>query len=542
MFSRVMRVTNVTPMAMNRGMRTSILFFAILLTKIGFAQQAEVSYQSSSHLYLKVDDGARFDVDSLEIDGHWLPVIATSSRSVVVEKKELDFETGAIFTVRLPEVEGADLTPELPLDQEAVNEEVQVNVSGDPLAEVEKKEVSQHFRARLGSDYYANWANGDAMQRTAQRFSLSYDRGHPDRGQFTWNSRGIARQYLSDGNTRWNMYELSGSYEQNALKATLGRQVPRFAASLGSIDGMTLTAKTPLQLHAIAGYRPNYQNFGLQMDQPVFGVFVSNPVPWSKRKVTSSLGWATFMGTDASGAKGIDRQLIYSQWSIVWNQKLSLHSSFELDTYQKFDGGNVERKIVPTGVFASLNYRLSKNARLFLSYDNRAPRIFYQQFDAELEQLLFNLGIQQGYRLRYSHRVNQHLRLSLSGTVRSQSTSPSAFSMLSIQARYRLPISKMGSFYAQFSTSSAPSYTTQISLIQYRNTWGEHGNYRIYLRQLHYGYEGAAIATSDRIYFGAETSRRFADLEAFTRLELSSRNGQIYPGVQIGMNYRIRKK
>lgn len=536
---KALLVTNAIRMGMNKLVTFLLILFCAVSTAVkGQSEHAILTYQSAQHLYLKMNVGTQ-TLDSLQVNGSWLKVIATSSSSVVVENRGLDLENGTTISILRPTI-----TPAEPVEEETFNEVVAVTTEVEPVsAEIKKVTAKREYRARIGSDYYASFGDGSSMQRLAERFSVHLNQYSEDFG-LSVSSRGISRQYLDQGSTsnRWNLYELQSRLEYKKTALQLGRSVPRYAASLGALDGLTATVNLPLRLHVFSGYRPDYKSFGIDRSAGMFGVFVETPKPLGTMNFTSSLGWSSMNGVDSQGIKGIDRQLIYHQMSLEFTKRLSLYHALEIDTYQKLDGSVAETIFRPTGWYTSLNFRATDKTRFFLSYDTRAPRVFFQQFDAELEQLLFNLGIQQGLRLRYNQRLNSVMSLGAQLTWRSQSNTATPFVMGSANVRIASPFSTYGSFYGSVSVANNSSYSTQVVQMQYRDQWNERLRYRTYLRYLNYDYPGSSQAQSARFYSGVEASRTWKSIEGFTRIEASVRNASLYPGIQLGLTYRIKSQ
>lgn len=536
---KALLVTNVTRMGMNRLATFIIIGFCALATTVkGQSEHALLTYQSAQHLYLKINVGTE-TLDSLQVNGLWLKVRATSSSSVVVENRGLNLENGTTVSILRPTI-----VPEEPLGEETFNEIVAVTTEVEPVsAETQKITAKREYRARIGSDYYASFGDGSSMQRLAERFSVHFQQHTEDFG-LSVSSRGISRQYLDQGSTsnRWNLYELQSRLEYKKTALQLGRSVPRYAASLGALDGLTATLNLPLKLHVFSGYRPDYESFGVDRTAGMFGVFVETPKPLGRMNFSSSLGWSSMSGADAQGIKGIDRQLIYHQMSLEFSKRLSLYHALEIDTYQKLDGSVAETIFKPTGWYTSLNFRATDKTRFFLSYDTRAPRVFFQQFDAELEQLLFSMGIQQGLRLRYNQRLNSVISLGAQLTWRSQSNTATPFVMGSANIRIASPFSTHGSVYGSVSVANNSSYSTQVVQMQYRDRWNDRLRYRTYLRFLNYDYPGATLVQTGRFYAGLEASRRWKNIEGFARMEASVRNASWYPGIQLGLTYRIKSQ
>lgn len=216
MYLKARLATNVTQMGMNRLATFIIIGCCALATTVkGQSEHAILTYQSAQHLYLKMKVGTQ-TLDSLQVNGSWLKVIATSSSSVVVENEGMDLENGTTVSILRPTKTQAE-----PAEEETFNETVSVTTEVEPVsAEIQKVTAKREYRARIGSDYYASFGDGSSMQRLAERFSIYFNQHSEDFG-LSVSSRGISRQYLDQGstNTRWNLYELQSrlEYKKTAL-------------------------------------------------------------------------------------------------------------------------------------------------------------------------------------------------------------------------------------------------------------------------------------------------------------------------------------
>ena len=521
----------------------TILFLAGMSHSAGQSIEAVISYQTSQHFYLKVNQASALEIDSVFLQEQWLPVVAASSQSLVVEKKSISLSNGASLSF-LPSSKTPSSVPQEPKVLPAEVREVQ-RAPGSVMPTVPAAvKIKSEYRGRIGYDFYSAWdADRNPMLRSAQRlgFSSGVILGNH---RLNVSVRGTARQYYGKPSSelRWNIYEATVVYQNSLGVLQVGRQVPRYASNLGSLDGISVSVKLPLLLHFITGYRPDYQSFGVNTSQDMVGVFISTPKPLGKIEGYGSVGVASFYGLSDQGVRGMDRRLLYQQTSANLSKKLSWFSSMEWDTYIHPEGQSPKSVLKLTGLYASLDYQSSKRGRFFASFDNRSPRIFYQQFDHELEQLLFDLGIQTGFRLRYSHNVSSSLNVSSGVTYRKQSTNETPFGSILFSLRWKPWFTKQGHLTLNGTASSNSNYATQIGQIQYSDRHSSGLYWQTYARYLHYQYPGASVVQSDRFYFGMQGSKPWKALEIFVRLEGSIRNNQWYPGVHCGVNYLFTQR
>lgn len=501
-----------------------------------------VSYQSPKHIYLKWQ-GISAVPDSLQVNGTWLRVLATSSQSVVLVNNGLTVTTGSTVSVTL--------SPNaLPPIKNEIGELVEIQ--NEPVAverDVEKTSVrpsalnNHSVVGRFGVDVFSTVNSSSSMTRIAERFSLDA-KSTLGKTVFDLSSSGISRHYVNQSVTtqRWNVYELVLQSRGTRSEISVGRSIPRFAASLGPIDGISATVNLPLRIHALVGFQPDYQTFGFSSDTRFFGLFASTPKPLGKAEFSAALGWVTVSGLNSIGERGIDRKLWYQQISLQIRPNISIYTALELDTYQRIEGQQPNSQLSPTGIYTSLNWGVSSRLNLFFSFDNRAPRIFYQQFDAELEQLMFNLGMQQGYRIRATQKLSNRWMLGSSGTFRVYQSKLGAFGMGELFVKYRPWFTKSGSIEFRVVHSLNAVLNTTSGQLQYYGSIRGKGSYRLYTRYLRYDYPGSAPAVSDRIYLGAQLAKDLHGLSSFVRLEGSYRAQIFYPSINLGLTYHLSKK
>lgn len=547
----VRRVTNATQTAMINW--RTLLFLILSLSSASElyaqSQQGKVTYVTQSHYYIRLE-GVEVPsaLDSLQVGDLWVKVVAQNGAALVVEQGTLQLSAGDEVAVVFPSVEVSapteslvDQTDEVFLETPVMEQEV-LNPAELTQREELKAWQSTEARGRLTTDFYGTQGSGNQMARTSQRASFQGNTSLAY-GRLSVEALGTQRQYFSKGlwEHRRNIYQASVALETRDLQVSLGRQIPRNAGSLGAFDGVSATYSKGLSVQFIAGYRPDFVDFSTRTDQPLWGAFVSTPSSFGRMKLRGTAGLATYYGTDTASVLGVDRAMLFGQWSAQLTERVDWYSAVELDTYAKPEGQAVQRVLRPTGVYTSLNIRMTDRDRLFVSYDTRAPRIFYQQFDNELEQLLFDLGTQQGVRLRYSRRHNERLFLGAMATYRKQSTQTDGFILMNAYARMKQPFGAPGSLYAGLTYSQNASFNTAVGQLNYRQNFGKANSWMLYSRYLHYAYPGATVAASDRFYAGGQLLVQWADWQGVVRLESSIREGAVLPGIQAGITYRFKK-
>lgn len=533
---------------MNRVTSALLLLFLCFAAKSqAQVQHGEVTYVSAAHLYVQWEDADAFvGADSLLIDGTPHFIVARSTRSVVVEKGAQEFAVGALLTIApvgvpVPSApESTEPTDGSALDQGALDANTAAEAT-EPETEKKREKPSNSLRGRVGTSLLANLDGGTSMLRTSHRLDLGADLQTGALAQSV-DLRGTLRQYTTSKDSYWrrNIFQASYSLEGKNVEAQLGRFVPKFAGAMGAMDGMRMSYNGPVALHVLGGFRPNYQTYGFQLDQPMYGVFASTPRVLGGIKLYATMGWANYLATDISGTRGTDRSMLYQQVSLQLAPKVQWFTSLEWDLFKQPENSSAQWGLFPTAVYSSLRFKTGSKHQWFVSYDNRAPRIFYRQFDAELEQLLFDLGTQQGARARYLYAPNKYVRLSSSLTYRKQSTATQGFFLMNASLRVQNDAPSPVSVLLNFTSSQNSSYSVQIVQASVQQNTAKYGEIKAYSRYLHYGYTGATVQASDRMYVGAQWGSQWHGIAASLKTEASFRNGAFLPTIFADLTYRFK--
>lgn len=529
-----------------RARNLIILLIALGTGKLT-AQTAEVTYVTSTNYYLALEAPQRGQGDTLLINNVAHAVVATSSLSVVVLKSTLELAKGQEVQVQWktalpPPVEEesgvADEFVEAPLEE-------QRSIAPD-------KEVSVKLRsvARLSVDglYFGN-GTVEGYARTAQRLLLNQTvqlSNHELGFRFTGTNK-YYTDFVKDASGNFaQVFQMNayGSSRLNRVKLDwrLGRHTPLVSSSLGPVDGVSVGAGfKPLSVYVIGGFVPNYQDFTVDMSRPVYGAFIATPKPMGKAKFHGTLGLVEYKGTDSAGTLGIDRQMLYQQVRVQLSSRVQFYSAMELDLYGLDSVGQEQRSWSTTGWFTSLRWRMTPKDHLFFSYDSRKPRVFYQQFDTEWEQQLFDLGVQKGWRMRYQHRFGKANNWGISGTYRTRTTQDYGFYMLSSHVVLMRPMRLPGRLRLSGNYSSTGSYATLMLGGHYYWNMGKDLKLSAFVRYLDYMNTSAAVGYSGRLYSGFGLEHQAGMLNYGARLSLSSREGVYSPQAHLFLTYRFTK-
>ena len=284
-------------------------------------------------------------------------------------------------------------------------------VSDKPVANVitpdEDREEPLFKEKASGRISVASYSNMSDYRNTHRmRYAFNY------RGNHLKNSRFSTESYITFRHTlgEWSevqenlgralkVYALSATYDfDSTSNITLGRKINPRMSSVGAIDGLQYEkGMGKFILGAIAGSRPDYSDYGLNLNLLQLGAYASyvSREPGQYRQ-------STFGFIEQRNKAETDRRFIYFQHSGELLKHLNLFSSFEVDLYEKVNG-EAHSMVRLTNLYLSLRYRVNRNLRLSASYDNRRNIIYYESYKTFIDQLIDD-ETRQGVRLGFSYR------------------------------------------------------------------------------------------------------------------------------------------
>ena len=323
------------------------------------------------------------------------------------------------------------------------------------------------------------------------------------------------------------VYDLAASYTvDSSFSITLGRKINYKASSLGVIDGIQ-GEKFFGKYYAggILGFRPDYQNYGLNTDLLEYGSYIGHVTQSKKVYSQTTLGLLEqrFLGK-------VDRRYTYFQHSSNWNRKLNVFGSFEIDLFQNIDGKK-SSDFRLTNIFVSSRYRFSRRFSLGASYDSRLRVIYYETFKTDIEKLLTDEA-RQGFRLRLNARPMKYLNVGLSVGKRFQRDGQNKSDNINGFASYSYLPFIGGRFSTNYNRNASNYLVSNIFGFRYSRSFnrGKVGT-EIYYRMVHYDYLTSELAPKLN-YFGTTLRYRLSRSLAFSVL------GEYVPD-KISDRYRV---
>lgn len=353
----------------------------------------EVSFVSSRNVYVKFISTEKISVgDTLfseqnGIIAHALMVNNKSSTSVVtsvLDGVEALFQKGQMVYFKLPiemvvkEEENLP-NPEVAPPNEIAPEEDQILV--DPSEKIPEGEI----RGRISAGSYSSFS--DYRESHRFRYALIMSGEHLAEDKISFDGY-LTFRHAPD---RWDevqenlfnalkVYNLSIGYNLNSnTQFSFGRRINRRFSNMGAVDGLQIEKEFGnFSVGAIVGSRPDYNNYGVNLDLFEYGIFTG----FQKDRNLTTLAFV-----EQKNKAFTDRRFVFLQHSGNLTNNLFLLASFEVDLYQRINEV-VDQSPHLTNFFVSANLTASKKVRFNASYDNRKNIIFYESYKSYIDQLI----------------------------------------------------------------------------------------------------------------------------------------------------------
>jgi len=318
--------------------------------------------------------------------------------------------------------------PPEPVNQMVPIEKPDSTGAGKPLEYKKRQQI--HGSVNIAS--YSNWSSYSSAnsQREKLTFSLS--------ARNIGNSNLSAECYISyfQNDKQWNessnsifnalkIYNLAISYDFGK-KATLllGRKINPKLSNMGSNDGLQFELKfKPLSIGIIAGYRPNFTDYGFNANLFQFGTYLYNEYAGKKGFMQTTLAFI-----NQTNSWKTDRRFFYMQHVNSLVKNLTFFGSAEVDIFGKeFNILDSTYKTVSTpkltNLYLSLSYRFLRRLSMSLSYSARQNVIYYETYKTYLDRLLDNQTL-QGYSLQVNYSLVNKLSIGATASYRFNKLDP----------------------------------------------------------------------------------------------------------------------
>lgn len=403
----------------------SLLFFALIGTALygqgqTVLEKGAVSFVSSRNVYVKFSSTENINIgDTLFIqqNGKMIPALLVSNKSststvctpLLAKKMQSSDVVIARTTVMPKKPEAEDKKPPEPPEPPTVKEKVPATRESNPVATPEEDEgggplLKEQVRGRVSVGSYSSLSDYQNTHR--MRYAFLFRGDHLKNSKFSTDTYITFRHTLNEwaqvqenlGNAL-KVYALSVKYDFSpASSLSFGRKINPRISSVGAIDGLQYEQGVGNFIFgAIAGTRPDFADYSFNLDLLQAGAYASYV-----SGASGHVHQTTFGFLEQRNKSETDRRFVYFQHMGELLDNLNLFSSFEMDLYENINNqpGNTMRL---SNLFVSLRYRLSRNWRFSLSYDNRKNIIYYESYKSFIDRLIED-ETRQGLRFGASYR------------------------------------------------------------------------------------------------------------------------------------------
>ena len=202
------------------------------------------------------------------------------------------------------------------------------------------------------------------------------------------------------------------------MQVSLGRKINPNLSSVGAIDGLQFEKNfKSITLGAIAGSRPDYEDYGINVDLLQYGVYLGHELKGLNGSMQNTIA---FM--EQTNHSLTDRRFAYFQHTNMLVKNLFFFGSAEVDLYKKVNDTQ-EAIFNLTNTYLSLRYRIIRPLSVGLSYSARNNIIYYETYKDFLERLLDNETL-QGWRFRINYRPAKYLFVNANAGYRYRKEDP----------------------------------------------------------------------------------------------------------------------
>ncbi len=291
-----------------------------------------------------------------------------------------------------------------------------ITPAGPTTPQAEKKLYQQQIKGSISINSYTDVSDTDSENSQRMRYTLSLDAVNIGNSKLSLESYISFRHKPGEWEDVKNnifralkIYNLSLRYDLNeTTRLSLGRKINPRISSAGAMDGLQIEKNLgKFIVGAIAGSRPDYEDFGFNSKLFQYGFYAGYNSGSSKVRSESSIAIMQQYNDFRT-----DRRFLYFQNSTALLKNLNSFSTFEVDLYEsKIDSLNNKKSWSTfdlTGLYLSLRYKVSRNLSVYGSYDARKNIIYYETYRTFFDHLL-ETELRQGFRLQASGRISRNV-------------------------------------------------------------------------------------------------------------------------------------
>jgi hypothetical protein len=507
----------------------------------------EVSYVASENVYVRFVATSDLTAgDTLYLDGApCLKVLQVSSVSAVTERMgACEPAVGDQVILRVLKTNDDD-SPETTGAVSAVDtSETGSDDSLRSLIEVIDKSKRDWVDGRFSIASYSNYTPDDNEGGYTRMVGRAYVNADQIGGsRWSFNTYFNFQEYIrSDNNpsrgrqTLLNVYRAAITYQaKDSLAFTLGRAINTKVSSLGPMDGLQVEKYWgSFFAGAIVGSRPGLQDFSYDPSLFEYGAYAGVDRRQGDWRIQATAG---FLEQRNQGK--VDRRFLYFQESTSW-KNWYWFASGEMDLYENFDTASAANTFKLTSLYTSLRYRINRHWTAFASFDSRDRIIFFEQFDTEIERLLADQKVRQGYRARLNYRSSSGWSLGAVFNYRKELQTYNFSQFVQLYGMYRLPVIG-GNFSARYGQTTSRYLLTRLWSARYSRNWFNGKLYAgVYYRGLGYTNQQTDVEVPTQHYYGMEATGQIVGSWRLGGLaEYSKQGGKRVYRINATLQYRF---
>jgi len=301
-----------------------------------------------------------------------------------------------------------------------------------PIPQTLPKASLQQVHGYLSIASYTNLSNNSATNSQRMKYTFSL------RAKNIGNSNLSAECYISfvHSNKTWGeiqqnlfnglkVYNLNLNYDFSKTFSLLaGRKINPKLSNMGANDGLQFEMRfKPITIGIIAGFRPNYSDYGFNANLFQYGAYLYNLYNGKNGNMQTTLAFVEQMNSWKT-----DRRFAYFQHVNSLVKNLTFFGSVELDLYRLVfnpQDSSYKPSSNPrlTNLYLSLNYRVIKQLTLSLSYSAMQNVIYYETYKSYLDKLLDPATL-QGYIFQVVYRPINKLAIGVTTSYRFEKSDP----------------------------------------------------------------------------------------------------------------------
>jgi len=225
--------------------------------------------------------------------------------------------------------------------------------------------------------------------------------------------------------TGLKIYNLNLNYDfSKTFSLLLGRKINPKLSNMGANDGLQFEMRfKPITVGIIAGFRPNYSDYGFNANLFQYGAYLYNEYTGKHGNMQTTLAFVEQMNSWKT-----DRRFAYFQHVNSLIKNLTFFGSVELDLYRlvfNAQDSTYKPSSTPrlTNLYLSLNYRVIKQLTLTFSYNAMQNVIYYETYKSYLDKLL-DPALWQGYTFQVAFRPVNKLSIGVTTAYRFEKNDP----------------------------------------------------------------------------------------------------------------------